>query len=118
MNLWFQFWNGSGFALLLADLTLLCCHLLKWAILIIPLGWAIGSACAGFLWSLDAVTNFRIHHPWLLWCLPLFGALGALMYHWLGRNAEAGSNLVIDAIHKPATAIPPEWPRWSMRAPS
>ena len=107
MNLWFQFWNRSGCGHLLADLTLLCLYLLKWAILTIPLGWTIGSACAGFLWSLDAVTHFRINHPWLLFCLPPLGALSALMYRWLGPEAEAGSNLVIDAIHEPATTIPP-----------
>jgi len=82
-------------------------YLVKWVIWTIPLGWAVGSACAGFLWSLDAVTHLRETHPWLLWCLPLFGALGAWMYRWLGREAEGGSNLVIDAIHEPATGIPP-----------
>ena len=107
MNQWFQFWNRSGCGHLLVDLTLLCLYLLKWAILTIPLGWTIGSACAGFLWSLDAVTHLRINHPWLLFCLPPLGALSALMYRWLGPEAEAGSNLVIDAIHEPATAIPP-----------
>jgi H+/Cl- antiporter ClcA len=65
----------------------------------------VGSACAGFLWSLDTVTHLRVNHPWLLCCLPLFGALEAWMYRWLGREAEAGSNLVIDSSHEAATGI-------------
>ncbi len=103
-------WGGNwieGLGHLRQDVTCLAMHLGKWILLVFPLGILVGSACAGFLWSLDEVTAFRIRHPWLLWCLPLLGALGALMYWWLGRDAEAGSNLVIDAIHEPGTGIPP-----------
>ena len=103
-------WGGKwvqGLGHFREDLTRLSIHLAKWILLVLPLGFSVGTACAIFLWSLDGVTAFRISHPWLLWCLPLFGALGALMYRWLGRDAEGGSNLVIDAIHEPGTGIPP-----------
>jgi len=99
--------NDFGCGHFFDDVARLGRYLLKWAIWTIPLGWAVGSACAGFLWSLDAVTHLRETHPWLLFCLPVFGALAAWIYHVLGCEAEGGSNLVIDAIHEPGTGIPP-----------
>ena len=59
--------DDFGYGHFLDDVARLCRYLLKWAIWAIPLGWALGSACAGFLWSLDAVTHLRVTHPWLLW---------------------------------------------------
>jgi len=97
----------DGLGHLRVDLVRLTMHLAKWGLLVFPLGVAVGSACAGFLWSLDWVTDLRFSHPWLLFCLPVFGALAAWIYHVLGREAEGGSNLVIDAIHEPGTGIPP-----------
>ncbi len=78
----------------------------KWVALILPVAGLIGSAVAFFLWSLDWVTAQRFAHPWLLWYLPAGGLVVGLVYHWLGRSAEGGTNLVMDEIHQPSGGVP------------
>lgn len=70
------------------------------------IGSFIGSASAGFLISLDWVTNFREDHIWMIAFLPVAGLLIGLLYHYYGRNVEAGNNLLIDNIHNPKEIIP------------
>jgi H+/Cl- antiporter ClcA len=71
-----------------------------------PLGLAVGSACALFLWSLDRVTALRWQHPWMLYLLPLAGLGVGLLYHAAGRSVEGGSNLLMDEIHEPGAGVP------------
>jgi H+/Cl- antiporter ClcA len=71
-----------------------------------PTSAAIGSLCALFLWSLDWATRARFEHPWLLFGLPVAGFLVGLVYHWKGRSAEAGNNLIVDQIHTPGGGVP------------
>lgn len=66
----------------------------------------VGSACAAFLWSLDAVTRVRFAAPWLLWGLPACGAGVALLYARFGARAEGGNNLILDEIHAPGAGVP------------
>ncbi len=79
---------------------------LKWLFLIIPMGLAVGSFCAAFLWALDAATQARFVHPALLWALPLAGAGIGAVYAWIGRPAEGGNNLIVDSIHEPGGGVP------------
>ena len=79
---------------------------LKWAALVIPIAMAVGSACAFFLWSLDAVTHLRFEQPWLLYLLPVAGVAVGLVYHRWGKSAEGGSNLILDEIHRPGGGVP------------
>jgi H+/Cl- antiporter ClcA len=81
-------------------------QLLKWSALVIPPAILTGSASALFLWSLERVTGLRFAHGWLLFLLPLGGLLVGLLYHWLGRSAEGGTNLVMDQIHEPGGGVP------------
>jgi H+/Cl- antiporter ClcA len=74
--------------------------------LIVPMSVAVGSACAFFLWSLDGVTRVFFAHPWLVWLLPAGGVAVGLIYHWVGRVAEGGNNLIIDHIHEPGGGVP------------
>jgi H+/Cl- antiporter ClcA len=80
--------------------------LLRWAIMLVPMAMAVGTACAGFLWSLDAVTRLRFLYPWLLFLLPLGGGLVGWLYHRLGRSVEAGNNLLVEEIHEPGGGVP------------
>jgi len=80
--------------------------ILRWLLLVLPLAMVTGSACAFFLWSLDAVTQVRFNHPWLLYLLPLAGVVIAYMYHRWGQSAESGNNLIIDQIHEPGGGVP------------
>lgn len=79
---------------------------LKWLLLIMPLAVCVGSACAFFLWSLDRATEARFSHPWLLYLLPVGGMAVGFLYHWLGRAAEGGNNLILDEIHQPGRGVP------------
>ncbi len=77
-----------------------------WVLILAPTSAAIGSLCALFLWSLDLATRARFNHPWLLFGLPVAGFLVGLVYHWKGRSAEAGNNLIVDQIHAPGGGVP------------
>jgi H+/Cl- antiporter ClcA len=78
----------------------------RWTLLLVPMAVAVGSLCAAFLWSLDAATQARFDHPWLLFLLPVGGAGVAWLYHRTGRSVEAGNNLIVDQIHEPGGGIP------------
>lgn len=80
--------------------------ILKWLLISVLIGACIGSASAGFLFSLEWATAFRENHLWLIALLPIGGfGIGAL-YHYYGKEAEAGNNLVIDTILEPKQTIP------------
>lgn len=81
-------------------------YILKWLLISSLIGICIGSASAGFLTSLDWVTNYREHHLWLIACLPVAGLAIGLLYQYLGKDIEAGNNLLIDTIHNPKKIIP------------
>ncbi len=81
-------------------------HLLKWTAFAIPVAVSVGSLVALFLWLLDKVTSLRYENGWLLFLLPLAGLLIYLLYKYLGRNAEAGNNLIMDEIHEPGGGVP------------
>lgn len=80
--------------------------LFRWALLLLPMAAAIGSACAFFLWTLNVVTQCRFHHPWLLYFLPLAGLGMGLIYHRIGKNAEGGNNLILEKIHQMGGGVP------------
>jgi H+/Cl- antiporter ClcA len=81
-------------------------HLVKWTLLVIPVSATIGSLVALFLWLLDRSINFRFAHPLLLFFLPLAGILIVVLYKYLGKNSDAGNNLIMDEIHKPGGGVP------------
>ena len=81
-------------------------YLFKWLAIVAPVGLLVGSCCAGFLWSLDAVTELFWRLPWLLYLLPGAGVVVGLLYHRFGRSVEAGSNLIVDEIHEPGAGVP------------
>jgi H+/Cl- antiporter ClcA len=78
----------------------------KWLLLSSILGICIGSASAGFLISLEWVTDYREAHPWLIAFLPLCGLLVGLLYHYIGKGIEAGNNLLLDTLHEPKQIVP------------
>lgn len=81
-------------------------YALKWTVLSVPLAAAVGSACALFLWSLGLVTQMRFDYPQLLFFLPLAGAALGLVYHFFGKRAEEGNNLILEEIHQPGGGVP------------
>lgn len=81
-------------------------YLVRWVVLLTPLVVLVGSAVALFLWSLDEVTELRWDHEWIIVFLPLAGIGVGGMYRWLGRDVEAGNNLIVDSIHRPGGGVP------------
>ena len=81
-------------------------HLLKWTLLAIPIAFFAGSAVALFLWLLDKATSLRWQHAWLLFLLPAAGVLIYFLYKTIGKNSEAGNNLIMEEIHQPGGGVP------------
>lgn len=81
-------------------------YLVKWLFISCVIGACIGIASAIFLISLDWVTSFRESHLYLIALLPLGGFCIGLLYKHLGRDIEAGNNLLIDTIYQPQQIIP------------
>jgi H+/Cl- antiporter ClcA len=81
-------------------------HLLRWTLLTIPVSFIVGSLVALFLWLLEKATEIRWQHGWLLYLLPLAGILIYAVYKYLGKNAEAGNNLIMEEIHEPGGGVP------------
>ncbi|MCC9084434.1 hypothetical protein LOS24_10645 [Enterococcus faecium] len=71
-------------------------YMLKWLVITAILGIFMGSLSAFFLNSLTVVTDIRLSHPWLLYLLPVSGALFAYLYAYHGGLSSRGNNLVID----------------------
>lgn len=81
-------------------------QLLRWMIIIIPVAVVVGSLNAFFLWLLDLATATRTGQPWLIYLLPIAGLGIVYTYRTLGKNSDAGNNLIIDEIHQPGAGVP------------
>jgi H+/Cl- antiporter ClcA len=81
-------------------------YLLKWLLFCTIIGICAGTASAGFLYSLDWATEYRENNQWIIWLLPIGGLAIGLLYHYFGKDVEAGNNLLIDTIHEPRQTIP------------
>lgn len=81
-------------------------YILKWLLLGSVLAICVGSASAFFLVSLHWATESRETNIRMVALLPLAGFLIGLLYHYYGKNVEAGNNLLIDTIHNPKEFIP------------
>lgn len=79
---------------------------LRQLIITIPVALVTGGLVAFFLWALDWAIHFRFQQPWLLFLLPLAGVAIHFIYHFAGKNAEKGNNLVIQEINQAADGVP------------
>ncbi|KUP21129.1 voltage-gated chloride channel family protein [Paenibacillus sp. DMB5] len=80
--------------------------LLKWIVLGSGVGVLAGTASAFFLKSLDYVTGVRMANPWLLFLLPLGGALVSYLYSKYGGSSSKGNNLILEQIQTDSEAVP------------
>lgn len=74
---------------------------IKWFVISLLVGCLVGSASAFFLVSLEWATQWREGNTWIIALLPLGGLAIGLIYYYLGRDVEAGNNLLIEEIHNP-----------------
>jgi H+/Cl- antiporter ClcA len=79
---------------------------LKWVVLGSIVGVLTGTASALFLTSLNHVTSLRLQHPWLLFLLPLGGAVVSYLYLKVGQNSAKGNNLILEQIGGGKETIP------------
>ena len=81
-------------------------YLLKWLLISALIGAITGSASAFFLTALNQVTQWRDDNMWLIAALPLAGLIIGLVYHYFGKEANAGNNLLLDEYYQPRKTIP------------
>ncbi|MFD0677956.1 MULTISPECIES: voltage-gated chloride channel family protein [unclassified Paenibacillus] len=81
-------------------------YLLQWALIASVVGLLAGSASALFLYCLDVATEARMNAPWLLYLLPLGGALVSWVYWKYGKSSSKGNNLILEQIHHGSETIP------------
>ena len=80
--------------------------IVKWGLLLLITSMMAGTLSALFLTTLNWATDFREQHHQLIYLLPLAGLIIGLAYHYGGRSAERGNNLIFDTIHRPANVLP------------
>ena len=78
----------------------------KWLVIASVVAFLAGSASALFLFALDRATAWREANRWIIWLLPLAGGAVGWVYFKLGKQVEAGNNLLIDEIHDPKKVVP------------
>jgi H+/Cl- antiporter ClcA len=78
----------------------------KWMFIAGIVGLFTGSASALFLTGLEWVTAAQIENLWLLWLLPIGGALVSYIYLKAGGDAARGNNLIIEQIHRGDGTVP------------
>lgn len=78
----------------------------KWIFICVLVGFLSGSASAFFLVSLEWVTQYREHHNWIIWLLPIGGLIVGLSYHYYGREVVKGNNLLLEEYENPEKIIP------------
>ena len=79
---------------------------IKWVSIGTIVGISVGSACAIFLYSLEAVTNYRLQYSYLLFLLPFGGAFVSFLYSKYGKNSSKGNNLIIEKINDSSASLP------------
>lgn len=78
----------------------------KWVVIALIIGGIMGTLSAFFLNSLTWVSTYRDAHRWLLFLLPISGAIFAYLYAHYGKNAAGGNNLVISQANGGEERIP------------
>lgn len=79
---------------------------LRICLIYLAISISTGSAVAFFLWGLDQITECHWQNPWLLYGLPIFGLLSALLYRCFDQRAERGTALLFEEIQKPSCGVP------------
>lgn len=88
------------------NVKIIAIYLIKWFLISIIIGVAIGSLSAFFLKSLEWVTLKQNTYSWLLFLLPIGGAVISFLYKKIGKNAIRGNNLVIEQANGENEEIP------------
>lgn len=71
---------------------------LKWLLISVFIGVAVGFVAIAFHYSIHYATSFRTSHPWLIYILPLGGAVIVFLYHICKMDKDKGTNFVLCAV--------------------
>lgn len=71
---------------------------LKWVIYASCIGVLVGLVAVAFHHGIDWATELRLHHPAVIWLLPLGGVFIVLIYRVFGMEKDRGTNLVLVAV--------------------
>ncbi len=74
--------------------------LIKWVIFALLVGLSVGSVGAVFHMAIDAGTELRNEHNWLLFLLPIAGVLIVWAYHVTGMSDDKGTEYIIGAVRE------------------
>ncbi len=72
---------------------------LRWVLFSTITGIALGVVCAFFSYCLRTVTEYREHHWFLIFFIPVAGLLIVALYQALGSEKDKGTNLVLQSIN-------------------
>ena len=72
--------------------------IISWMMMAIVIGAFCGAVGSAFHIGIDAATECRTEHPWLLWCMPIAGIIIVAVYK-LFHTEGLGTNDIIDAVH-------------------
>jgi hypothetical protein len=75
-------------------------------LLAVPVGLLCGGSSALFLWLLDRVTQTRLAHEWLVYLLPLAGALLGVVWERYAGAAAGGFGTILDRLHDGGPPVP------------
>ena len=73
--------------------------LIRWIFLALVAGVVAGGVGAAFAWGMNAVTNLRTQHPWLLLLFPVSGLAIVALYRACHFEKDSGTNTVLAMIH-------------------
>lgn len=78
----------------------------RWILASFLVGITASLTSALFIFTLNAITTFRTHHPMFIWGLPVAGFFIGWIYHLHGNEASQGNNLVLLEMHSPKNKLP------------
>lgn len=79
---------------------------LKWVAIASVVGLLLGGVGAAFHFAIEACTDLRLEHSWLIYLLPLAGLAIPLLYRVCRMEEDAGTNLVLLSVRSASQRSP------------
>lgn len=78
----------------------------KWIFWGTLIGLAVGSTSALLVTVNDFMTDTREENDWVIYLLPIGGAIIGSLYRYLGNGSRAGNDLILEYIHGKGKPVP------------
>ncbi len=73
---------------------------LKLIVFAVIIGVVVGAVGAAFHHAIEIATEWRLHHPWLLYLMPVAGVMIIGLYRICGIEKDRGTNFVLTAVRE------------------